>query len=64
MIKLFNGVIDEEKTFIHYVNSHDVKVDTFNYIMHKVTDQCDRYLEAKESKDKKMMNFLLNRLCI
>ena len=31
MIKLYNGYIDEEKTFCHYSNSITVNEDTFEY---------------------------------
>ena len=44
MIKLYDGKIDEEKTFLHYYNSNDVNRDTFDYIMNIVTYQCDKYL--------------------
>ena len=57
MIKFFNGVRDEEKTLIHYVNSEDVKLDTFKYIMEKVENQCDQYLKAKENNNNNLMNF-------
>ena len=57
MTKFFNGVRDEEKTLIHYVNSEDVKMDTFKYIMEKVENQCDQYLKAKENNNNNLMNF-------
>ena len=50
MIKLFKGREDETKTLQHYVNSDDVKLDTFNYVMEKLTKQCDEYKKAKKKE--------------
>ncbi len=58
MIKLFKGKEDETKTLQHYVNSNDVKIDTFNYVMEKVTKQCDQYKKAKDDDNKQMMNYM------
>ena len=52
MIKLYNGSIDVEKTFCHYVNSNKVNEDTCEYIMKIAMSQCDKYLEGKEEGDK------------
>ena len=52
MIKLYNGVIDDQKTFCHYNNSIDVNKDTFEYIMKIVIYQCDKYLEGMEENNK------------
>ena len=32
MIKLYDGIIDQEVTLCHYINSSDVNSDTFDYI--------------------------------
>ena len=55
MIKLYKGLIDEEKTFCHYVNSKNVNEDTFEYVMKIITYQCDKYLEGKENDDKALI---------
>ena len=52
MLKLYNGVIDEHKTFCPYVNSNDVNKDTFEYIMKIVIYQCDNYAEGVEENKK------------
>ena len=46
----------EEKTFMHYDNSKNVNLDTFNYIMDTVNKQCDLYNKEKETKKKSLMN--------
>ena len=56
MIRLHENKQIEEKTFMHYDNSKDVNLDTFNYIMKIVNEQCDLYLKGKEQKQKSLMN--------
>ena len=41
MIRLCNGEKIEEKTFMHYDNSKNVNLDTFNCIIKTVNKQCD-----------------------
>ena len=52
MLKLYNGVIDEHKTFCHYNNGMDVNKDTFDYLMKIVIYQCDKYAEGIEENNK------------
>ena len=54
MIKIFDGKVDERKTLLHYDNTMDVNKDTFEYIMQVVTYQCDKFIEAKDSKKRKI----------
>ena len=55
MVKIYNSKIDEEKTLIHYENTMNVNKDTFEYVMQIVSDQCNKYLDAKDSNNKKLM---------
>ena len=47
MIRLHENKQIEEKTFMHYDNSKDVNLDTFNYIMKIVNEQCVHILKEK-----------------
>ena len=47
LIRLWNDKKVEEKTFIHYDNSENVNLDTFNYIMQILYQQCDLYNQGK-----------------
>ena len=40
MIRLWNDEKVEKKTIMHYDNSENVNLDTFNYIMLFVNQQC------------------------
>jgi len=51
MIRLHENKQIEEKTFMH-----DVNLDTFNYILKIVNEQCDLYIKGKEQKQKSLMN--------
>ena len=55
MVKIYNGKVDEEKTLLHYDNTMNVNKDTFEYVMQIVKDQCDKYIDAKENKNKKLI---------
>ena len=56
MIRLWKDEKIEEQTFMHYDNSENVNLDTFNYIMNIVKNQCDHYYNRKINNDKKLMN--------
>ena len=49
---MYNGVIDEEKTICHYVNSTDVNKDTFEYVIKIVIYQCNMFLKGKQTENK------------
>ena len=52
MIRLWKDEKIEEKTFMHYDNSENFNLDTFNYIMNIVKNQCDHYYNGKINNDK------------
>ena len=54
MIRLWKDEKIEE-TFMHYDNSENVNLDTFNYIMQIVNQQCDLYNQGKEFNEKSLM---------
>ena len=56
MIRLWNDEKVEEKTFMHYDNSENVNLHTFNYIMQILNQQCDLYNQGKEFNEKSLMN--------
>ena len=41
---------------MHYDNFENVKLDTFNYTMNIVKNQCDHYYNGKIKIDKKLLN--------
>ena len=52
MLKSHNGIIDEQKSFCHNVNSNDVNKGTFEYIMKTIMYDCDKYAEGvKENNE-------------
>ena len=56
VIRVWNDEKVEEKIFMHYDNSENVNLDTFNYIMQIVNQQCDLYNQGKEFNEKSLMN--------
>ena len=44
------------KTFMHSDNSENGNLDTFDYIMQIVNQQCDLYHQRKEFHEKTLMN--------
>ena len=45
---------------MHYDNSDDVNLDTFNYIMNIAKNQCDHYHNGKINNDKKINECIYN----
>ena len=62
LIKLYNGVIDQEQTFCHYINSTDVNKDTFEYVMKIVVYQCDMFLKGKQTENNALKKEFKNPL--
>ena len=58
MIRLCKDEKNEETTFMHYDNSDNVNLDTFNYIMNIAKrNQCYHYYNGKINNDKLMNAF-------